>query len=88
MQQKPLSSIKRHFLAEVPLVMVGARKRVNLSIDDRMLAAIDRACELAGINRSAFVTEIAAEWLENNLGAVISGAKPKGLRKRRQLVPA
>lgn len=61
---------KAAFVAEVPLVTVGARRRVNVSLDDKILAAIDRACELAGVNRSVFIAEAARDWMRKNLGAV------------------
>jgi predicted RNase H-like HicB family nuclease len=79
---------KAAFVAEVPLIVVGARRRVNLSIDERMLAAIDRACELAGLNRSAFLSEIASGWMKDNLGAVVVGKKKKARGKSRAMAIA
>ena len=66
---------KAAFVAEIPLITVGARRRVNLSIDDRILAAIDRACDLAGVNRSAFIAALASDWMQENMGAVVVKAK-------------
>jgi len=70
------------FCIEVPLVVtVGQKRRVNLSLDGRMLDAIDRACAAAGMNRSAFLSNIAANWLQETIGAVIA---PSNKRRRRQ----
>ena len=78
---------KAAFLIEVPVITVGMKRRVNVSMDDRMLAAIDRACELAGVNRSAFLAEAAREWIERSLGAVVTTSK-KQRRKRVRPAPA
>lgn len=72
---------KAAFVAEVPLITVGQKRRVNLSIDDGMLAAIDRASRAAGVNRSVFLTEAARAWIETAMGAVT--ATPAGRRRRR-----
>lgn len=72
---------KAAFIVEVPLITVGSRRRVNVSMDDKILAAIDRACHLAGVNRSVFLAEAAKEWLQGKMGAVIAQPK-KGKKKR------
>jgi predicted RNase H-like HicB family nuclease len=68
---------KAAFIAEVPLITVGSRKRVNVSLDDRMLAAIDRAAHLAGVNRSVLLAEAMKDWLKEHMGAVVAVAKKK-----------
>lgn len=74
---------KAAFIIEVPLLTVGTKKRVNVSLDDRVLAAIDRACMLTGTkNRSAFLTKVALNWLQESMGAVVASPKKKGSRKR------
>jgi len=72
---------KAAFIIEVPLLTVGvAKRRVNVSMDDRVLAAIDNACELTGLNRSAFLADIAVKWLQESMGAV--NATPEKKRRR------
>ena len=70
------------FVIEVPLVTMGSKRRVNVSLDDKVLAAIDRACVLTGVNRSVFLTEAAKDWLQDRLGAVF--AAPDKTKKRRR----
>jgi hypothetical protein len=48
-------------------------KRVLISIDERLLARIDDACERVGTSRSAFLAQSAARELE---GAIGPGADP------------
>lgn len=48
-------------------------KRVLISIDERLLARIDEACERAGVSRSAFIARAASRDLD---GAVGPGADP------------
>ncbi|KAB2850127.1 MAG: ribbon-helix-helix protein, CopG family [Hyphomicrobiaceae bacterium] len=80
---------KAAYAVEVPLVTVGVRRRVNLSIDDRVLAAIDRACHVANISRSAMLAEAAKEWLRDHMGAVVADApKKKRRRSKRALAHA
>ena len=71
---------KAAFVVEVPLITLGFKKRVNLSLDDKLVRALDNACELTGLNRSALLSEIAVEWLQEKLGAVNAAAK--GRRSR------
>lgn len=78
---------KAAFVAEVPLITVGAKRRVNVSLDDRVLAAIDHACRLAGVNRSTFLAEAAKSWMRDTLGAVVADHK-KPRRRRRAPVAA
>lgn len=69
------------FIIEVPLITAGQKRRVNLSLDDRVLAAIDAACESTGVNRSSFLTNIAVQWLQESIGAVLATPKKKGKRR-------
>ena len=48
-------------------------RRVLISIDERLLARIDAACERLGMSRSAFLAQSAARDLE---GATGPGADP------------
>ena len=69
------------FVAEIPLLTVGSRRRVNVSMDGRILAALDRAAALAGVNRSVLLAEAAKDWMKANLGAVVVEGKKKKARK-------
>jgi predicted RNase H-like HicB family nuclease len=71
------------FIIEVPLVItVGQKRRVNLSLDDRVLEAIDKACASVGMNRSAFLTNIASNWLQETIGAVVASSKKRPRRQK------
>jgi predicted RNase H-like HicB family nuclease len=76
------------FIIEVPLFTVGSKRRVNLSLDDRVLAGIDRACELAGLNRSAFIAHLAMNWMQETMNAVVAPAAKKCVPKRKKLTAA
>lgn len=67
------------FIIEVPVITAGQKRRVNVSIDGRVLDAIDKVCASMGANRSAFLSEIALNWMQDKLGAVV--AAPKRRRK-------
>jgi hypothetical protein len=43
-------------------------KRVLISIDERLLARIDSACERTGMSRSAFLAQSAARDLDGAMG--------------------
>lgn len=45
------------FLIQVPIELPGKQVRVNISIDDGLLAAIDRTAEREGKTRSGFIAE-------------------------------
>lgn len=72
---------KAAFIADVPLITVGSRKRVNVSMDDRLLSALDHAALIAGVNRSVLLAEAAKDWMRANVGAVF--ADKKTLQKKR-----
>jgi predicted RNase H-like HicB family nuclease len=73
---------KSAFVAEVPLVVLGGKRRVNVSLDDKVLAAIDRACVLARVNRSVFLADAAKSWMQDKMGAVF--VEPSKKKKRRK----
>lgn len=51
-------------LVQVSAELPGKQVRVNISIDDGLLASIDRAAETAGKTRSGFLAEAAAARLK------------------------
>ena len=53
--------VKRVCLVEVPFELPGKPVRANISIEDRLLDAVDRAAKTRGQSRSAFLAEAARE---------------------------
>ncbi len=56
---REMRDVKRVCLVEVPFELPGRPVRVNISIEDRLLDAIDRAAQTRGQSRSAFLAEAA-----------------------------
>jgi len=54
---------KGAMLTVVPVELPGRAVRVNISLDERLLSAIDRAAKAAGENRSAFLAKAAKRRL-------------------------
>jgi len=52
-------------VAIVPVELPGRAVRVNVSIDERLLDAIDRAARAAGQSRSAFLADAARARIRN-----------------------
>jgi predicted RNase H-like HicB family nuclease len=50
-------------LVLIPFEMPARSVRVNISIDEGLLGAVDRAAEAAGQSRSAFLAEAARKWI-------------------------
>jgi predicted RNase H-like HicB family nuclease len=51
-------------VAAVPLDLPGRAVRVNVTIEERLLEAIDRAAEASGQSRSAYIASAARERLK------------------------
>jgi predicted RNase H-like HicB family nuclease len=77
---------KAAFVIEVPLILAGTKRRINVSIDESILAAFDRIAALAGVTRSAFLAELAFEKVQEAMRAV--RVETKRRRKPRTLAPA
>jgi HicB_like antitoxin of bacterial toxin-antitoxin system len=58
---REMRDVKRVCLVEVPVELPGKPVRVNISIEDRLLDAVDRAAKTRGQTRSAFLAEAARE---------------------------
>jgi len=56
---RDMRDVKRVCVVEVPVELPGKPVRVNISIEDRLLDAIDRAAQGVGQSRSAFLAEAA-----------------------------
>ena len=76
------------FVIEVPLIMVGAKRRVNVSFDDRILEVIDKCAAISGVSRSAYLAELAMERFQASFRVVTAGAKPKKRLKKTSLAMA
>jgi predicted RNase H-like HicB family nuclease len=68
------------FVIEVPLITAGSKRRINVSMDNGIIAAIDRFVKLAGTTRSAFLAELAFERMQESMRLVRT--VPKAQRKR------
>ncbi len=61
---REMRDVKRVCLVEVPFELPGKPVRVNISIEDRLLDAIDRAARTRGQSRSAFLADAAREKIK------------------------
>jgi predicted RNase H-like HicB family nuclease len=61
---REMRDVKQVCLVEVPFELPGKPVRVNISIEDRLLDAVDRAARVRGQSRSAFLAEAAREKIK------------------------
>jgi len=61
---REMRDVRRVCLVEVPFELPGKPVRVNISIEDRLLDAVDRAARSRGQSRSAFLAEAAREKIK------------------------
>jgi len=64
-----LRDVKNVCLVEVPLEVPSTSVRVNISIENHLLSAIDRAAKNTGMTRSAFLAEAARDKMKKLIGA-------------------
>jgi predicted RNase H-like HicB family nuclease len=77
------------FIVLVPLLYAGKKRRVNVSLDPALIAAVDEAAKIAGTNRSDFLANVAWREVEASTGAVkVAAKKKRSARDRRQRVAA
>ncbi|MBS0472034.1 MAG: type II toxin-antitoxin system HicB family antitoxin [Proteobacteria bacterium] len=62
------ADVKHVCVVEVPLELPSRQVRVNISIEDRLLSAIDKSAERSGKTRSAFIAEAARQKLKLGVG--------------------
>ena len=79
---------KAAFVIEVPLITAGSKRRINVSMDNGIIAAIDRFVQLAGTTRSAFLAELAFERIQESMRLVRTTPKARRKRASSRLVPA
>jgi predicted RNase H-like HicB family nuclease len=64
-----LRDVRNVCLVEVPLEMPSASVRVNISIENHLLNAVDRVAKNTGMTRSAFLADAARDKIKKLLGA-------------------
>jgi predicted RNase H-like HicB family nuclease len=72
------------FIVLVPLLYASKKRRVNVTLDPSLIAAVDEAARIAGTNRSDYLETMAWRELEAATGAVKVSAKRKTSRHKRQ----
>lgn len=66
------------FMMVVPLLYVEIKRRVNVTLEPSLIAALDRTAEIAGTSRSDILAIAARRYLEAETGAVqVSVPEPK-----------
>jgi predicted RNase H-like HicB family nuclease len=65
------------FIVLIPLLQASKKRRVNVSLDPSLIAAVDEAARIAGTNRSDFLASVAWRELEAATGAVKAAGKAK-----------
>jgi predicted RNase H-like HicB family nuclease len=70
-------------LVLVPLLVADKKRRVNVTLEPSLIAAVDEAAKIAGTNRSDYLASAAWRRVKNETGAVkVSGkSRKKALRK-------
>ncbi len=58
------------FMMVIPLLYVESKMRVNVTLEPSLIAALDRAAEIAGTSRSEILSVAARLYLEAKTGAV------------------
>lgn len=64
----------RGVLVLVPLLVGGKKRRVNITLEPSLIAAVDDAATAAGTNRSDYLASAAWSKVKNETGAVRIGA--------------
>lgn len=62
------------FLMLVPLLFADTKRRVNVTLEPSLIAAIDEAARVAGISRSEYLATAARREIEVTTGAVLVNA--------------
>lgn len=58
------------YVVAIPLLFADKKRRVNVTLEPSLIAAIDHAAEIAGTSRSDYMATAARRELENSVGAV------------------
>lgn len=67
------------FIVLIPLLHASKKRRVNVSLDPSLIAAVDEAARIAGTNRSDYLANVAWREVEAATGAVKVPVKRKTL---------
>jgi len=65
------------FIVLIPLLYASKKRRVNVSLDPSLIAAVDEAARISGTSRSDFLASVAWREVEAVTGAVKVTAKKK-----------
>lgn len=87
------------FLVMVPLLIADKKRRVNVTLEPSLIAAVDEAAKIAGTSRSEYLANAAWHEVKQSTGAVFvekrrtAKDKPRASQKRKaarspDLVPA
>jgi predicted RNase H-like HicB family nuclease len=74
------------FFVLVPLLFSDKKRRVNVTLEPSLIAAIDEAARIAGTSRSDYLAHAAWRAVEAETGAVKVAGKPSEGRKRRRAI--
>lgn len=89
------------FLILIPLLFSDKKRRVNVTLEPSLIAAIDEAARISGTSRSDYLAHAAWRAVKDETGAVqvaakgprrgrsrMAAANPRRARRRRMDVPA
>jgi predicted RNase H-like HicB family nuclease len=74
------------FFVLVPLLFRDKKRRVNVTLEPSLIAAVDEAARVAGTSRSDYLAHAAWRALQEETGAVRVGTKPSRSRKKKRAV--
>lgn len=64
------------FIMAVPLLYADKKRRVNVTLEPSLIAAVDEAARIAGTNRSDYLATAARHEIEKTTGAVFIDSPP------------
>jgi predicted RNase H-like HicB family nuclease len=70
------------FFVLVPLLFSDKKRRVNVTLEPSLIAAIDEAARLSGTNRSDYLAHAAWRAVKEETGAVKVTARPSKSRRK------
>lgn len=72
------------FFVLVPLLFSDKKRRVNVTLEPSLIAAIDEVARVSGTSRSDYLAHAAWRAVEEETGAVKVGTKPVGNRNKKK----
>ena len=78
----PLGAVSTPAFAHVPLLLGDKKRRVNVTLEPSLIAAIDEAARVSGTSRSDYLAHAAWRAIEQETGAVkVSAKAPRSARR-------